>query len=162
MATGDSTYASELPPKAPQRARDYTWLQSMALYVFQQLPTGHTTAVTEGPPKGPLRLRDYTHLDLLKQNLIGQDRIYGGPGQVPTYDWQIKVPPPAPMRLRDYTILASFSLPDLIGHTKAGHHTMTVGPMFTHTLTVGPMFVHTLSVERAFVHTLDIIESSAP
>lgn len=103
MAPGRSSDATALPPRGPARSRDYTWIQSLPLHVFQQLPPGQSTTVTEGPPRGRLRARDYTYLDTTRRHLIGQDTVYGAPGQVPAYDWQLPVP--RRPRSRDYTWL---------------------------------------------------------
>jgi hypothetical protein len=78
MTAGDSTLASENPPRAAARASDYTWLQTLPLLTTQILPAGESSQQTEGPPRGPLRARDYTHLDLTKRNLIGQDSMIVG------------------------------------------------------------------------------------
>jgi len=75
---GKGSDASALPPKAAARARDYTWLQTLPLHIYQQLPAGQTSQETEGPPRGPLRARDYTFLDLTKRHLIGQDAMVVG------------------------------------------------------------------------------------
>lgn len=75
---GRGSEASALPPRAATRSRDYTWLQSAPLYVFQQLPAGQSSQETESPPRGPLRARDYTFLDLTKRHLIGQDAMVIG------------------------------------------------------------------------------------
>lgn len=90
-------------PRGPQRLRDYGWFQSFPLYVFQQLPPGQSSARSELPPRGPLRAKDYTHLQPLSLELYGQDVMYGRPGEVPTYDWQL--PTPRAARMRDYSIL---------------------------------------------------------
>jgi hypothetical protein len=142
-ANGEAPSYDYPNPRAPQRARDYTWLQSFALYVYQQLPTGETSQVTEGPPRGPLRARDYTFLDLTKQQLIGQDVVHGAPGEVPTYDWQLPTPPPK--RMQDYTILQSFSLPGLAATTHPGEHTLTDRALYVHALSDSALFVHTVS-----------------
>ena len=155
MTVGDSTHATELPPRAPARARDYTWLQSMQLYIFQQLPTGKSTAGTEGPPRGPLRMRDYTHLDVTKLNLIGQDRIYAGPGQVPSYDWQIALPPRAYPRMRDYTVIARLDIATVVAATRVGKHTLSDSALYTHALTDAALGTHTLTDSALFIHTLD-------
>jgi len=101
LPTGRSTGPTEIPPKAPARARDYTWLQTLPLHVYQQLPTGASTEASVLPPRGPARARDYTFLRSLPVHLIGQETLYGAPGEVPAYDWQL--PPRAAPRLRDYT-----------------------------------------------------------
>jgi len=75
---GRGSDASALPPKAAARARDYTWLQTLPLHIYQQLPAGQTSQETESPPRGPLRARDYTFLDLTKRHLIGQDAMVVG------------------------------------------------------------------------------------
>ncbi len=149
LPNGQNADRSALPPKAAQRARDYTWLQSMPLYIFQQLPTGHSTAPTEGPPKGPLRLRDYTHLDVTKQNLIGQDAMVTGQSWLRTDN----LPPKAYPRLVDYTWFARFSLPDLIAHQKPGHHTLTDRALFVHALSDRALFEHVLSDRSLYAHT---------
>jgi hypothetical protein len=98
---GKSTDATALPPRGPQRSKDYTWLQSMPLHVFQELPPGDSTLVTEGPPKGPQRLKDYTFLNV-NVRYIGQDTMYGAPGEVPTYDWPNPIPYKRPINIRDF------------------------------------------------------------
>jgi len=98
---GKSTDATALPPRGPQRSKDYTWLQSMPLHVFQELPPGDSTLVTESPPKGPLRLKDYTFLNV-NVGYIGQDTMYGAPGEVPTYDWPNPIPYRRPINVRDF------------------------------------------------------------
>lgn len=93
-------------PRAPQRLRDYSWLQSLPLHIyFPSLPPGQSTGSTERPPRGPQRLPDYTFTAAVRLQLIGQDRMYGAPGQVPAYDWQL--PTPRPARMRDYTWVQS-------------------------------------------------------
>lgn len=89
LPVGDSTAATELPPAGAKRSRDYTWLQSLPLYVYQQLPPGDSTGLTEGSPRGPSRARDYTFLASLSLELLGQDVMYGQPGEVPVYDWPV-------------------------------------------------------------------------
>lgn len=106
LPTGDSTAATELPPPGAARARDYSWLQSFPLYVFQQLPPGRSTDRSELPPRAPQRARDYSHLQPLSLELYGQDVMFGRPGEVPTYDWQL--PTPAAARMRDYSWTQTF------------------------------------------------------
>jgi hypothetical protein len=140
-------------PRGPARARDYTWLQTLPLHVYQQLPAGDSTALTESPPKGPLRARDYTYLHLTPTQLIGQDTIHGAPGQVPTYDWQL--PTPMPRRMRDYSFIEFANLGDIVERTIAGKHTLSDRALFLHTLTDNqPAYLHTLSDRPLFIHTL--------
>lgn len=94
-------------PRAAQRARDYTWLQSLPLYVYQQLPPGQSTGASELPSRGPRRLPDYTFTASVRLQLIGQDVMYGRPGEVPTYDWQL--PTPRAPRMRDYSWMQTFA-----------------------------------------------------
>lgn len=88
-------------PRGPLRARDYSWYQSFPLYIFQQLPPGQSTADSEPTPRAPQRARDYSWLANLPQHLIGQDTLYGQPGEVLAYDWQL--PTPRATRMRDYS-----------------------------------------------------------
>ncbi len=145
LPTGQNADRTALPPKGAQRARDYTWTQPYQLYVFEQLPTGDSTALTEGPPKGPLRLRDYTHLDLTKQNLIGQDSMVAG------QSWLVSdnLPPRAYARLVDYSWSQSFSLPELQLTTRPGHHALNDRALFIQTLTDRALILHNLRDQEA-------------
>lgn len=146
---GKSTDATALPPRGPARQRDYTWLQSMPLHIYQQLPPGASTALTESPPRGPLRSRDYTYLDLTRRHLIGQDVMYGAPGEVPAYDWQLPTPPRK--RMQDYTLVQRFDLSQIAAQQRPGMHTLTDREAFAHTLSDRALFVHTLTDSVAVV-----------
>jgi hypothetical protein len=51
----------------------------------------------------PVALRSW--LAELKQNLLGQDRLYGTAGEVPSYDWtNPRIGPPYPVGLRGWTV----------------------------------------------------------
>jgi len=103
LPAGHSTDATTNPPRGAARSRDYTWLQSLPLYIFDQQPPGRSTDATALPPRGPQRARDYSYLFSYPQVLVGQDAMYGAPGEVPVYDWQTAVPPRGRTRARDYT-----------------------------------------------------------
>lgn len=107
LPVGDSTASSELTPKGPARARDYTWLQSLPLYVYAQLPPGQSTSDTELAPRAPARLPDYSFLSALKAQFIGKDTLFGQPGEVQAFDWQL--PPRAAPRAVDYSWTQTFS-----------------------------------------------------
>jgi hypothetical protein len=141
MVPGKSTDATALPMRAAARSRDYTWLQSMPLHIYQQLPPGQSTANTELPPRGPLRLKDYTFLDLTKQNLIGQDFMVPGQSTLRTDN----LPPRAYPRLRDYTYLVRFDLPELAASLHPGKQTVTDRALYEHTLSNRALYVHTVS-----------------
>lgn len=100
-------------PRGPQRLREYGWFQSFPLYIYQQLPPGQSSADWELAPRGPQRAKDYTHLQPLSLELYGQDVMYGRPGEVPTYDWQL--PTPRAARMRDYSILQAIQYGTGIG-----------------------------------------------
>jgi hypothetical protein len=146
---GQSTDRTALPQPAPKRSRDYTWLQTYPLYIYEQLPAGQSTDRTVLPPKGPLRLKDYTHLDLTKRHLIGQDAM--APGQ----QWlrTDNLPPRAYARMRDYSLLVHFDLSSLAETTHPGKHTLTDRALFLHSLSDRALFEHTLSHRPLFVHT---------
>lgn len=107
---------SALPPKAPRKLRDYTWVITGVRYIGQDRVYGDPgqapTYDWQLPPKGPRRARDYTWL-ASSVEYIGQDRIYGAPGEAPAYDWQL---PKVPERLVDYTYV--YETTDLIGQDR--------------------------------------------
>lgn len=76
------------------------------------LPDGKTTLGTDLPPRGTPRARDYSQTTTILPQLAGQDRAYGDPGQVPTFD--IPNPPRGAPRARDYSIANGFPQ-ELIG-----------------------------------------------
>jgi hypothetical protein len=71
---GLTTGYTELAPRAPARAVDYTWLRSLPIHLIGQDRFNPGVQVFDLPPRGPLRSRDYTW-------------VYTLPGQFP---------PPAP------------------------------------------------------------------
>lgn len=82
-------------PRAPTRAsvlNTWTW------YFNPQGP--FIQSLFDLPPKSAARAWSLnTHTQDLIPNLIGQDKIYGQPGQVPDYDWPL---PRAPKRALDF------------------------------------------------------------
>jgi hypothetical protein len=88
-------YDWQLPPRAPQRARDYTWLSVAPIYVGQDsifaAPGQVPTYDLQLAPRGVPRLRDYSWVSVAPI-YVGQDAMYGAPGQAPGYDWQLPKP----------------------------------------------------------------------
>jgi hypothetical protein len=101
LATGEQS--TDLPvPTARPRQRDYTWLQTLELPVFAELPYG---AISQDlPSRGAPRSRDYSYEWTLFGDLIGQDAMASG-------EQSTELPPPAARRECDYTWTQSFALP---------------------------------------------------
>jgi hypothetical protein len=109
---GQSTFATDLPPKPAPRSRDYSFTDSLfaPLIGADAMVTG--TQSTALPPKGPARAATLSDpgynltvwLDLAAQAIIG-------PGKQTS---NTELPPRAPQRSRDYTFTDSLFIP-LIG-----------------------------------------------
>jgi hypothetical protein len=75
------------------------------------LPPGGVAAEL-GPQRAARRADQPGQPSLLLGPLAGQDALYGAPGQVPSYDWQLPVPPRSPRLLRGH---AWWTSPTLVG-----------------------------------------------
>jgi hypothetical protein len=72
------------PPRAARRSIELlTWLASLVTTTLATLFPFFSLDFFRRRETPPLRVRDDQSLNL---NLIGQDQIYGAPGEVPTYD----------------------------------------------------------------------------
>lgn len=102
------TYDWQAVPRGYARSRDYTFVHfNASIATPESIPPGETQS--DLPFKmTAARLRDYTWVNATDFHLIGQDAIYGAPGQAATYDWQLA--PRAAQRARDYSFL-HFNLP---------------------------------------------------
>ncbi len=60
IAPGKTTQHSEIPPRAPARLNDYTWLRSLPIHLIGQDAFNPGDQYFDLPPRGPLRARDYT------------------------------------------------------------------------------------------------------
>jgi hypothetical protein len=72
-------------------------------FVLQQAAAAPFAPISWSTPIGPVypvALR--TFLQSPPLTLVGQDRIYGAPGQAPTYDWPLPKPPQFPIGLRTW------------------------------------------------------------
>ena len=87
-------------PLQAQRLPDYS-ITAPLLPLLQSQPDGHQWYPLPVPATG--RLADYTQIAGPLPELIGQDRVYDGPGQVPAYDWQL--PNRGPARAVDYSFV---------------------------------------------------------
>jgi len=74
-------------PKLPLRSIDLrTWLLTFVPTTPQDPPKPRDWPV----PLTPLRSQELkTFIQQTPLNLLGQDQMYGGPGQVPNYDWSL-------------------------------------------------------------------------
>lgn len=96
-------YDTSLPPRGrPMPIENRTWTQSIVdmFFVLITLPFNQMNwPVPWG--RAPHR-ENRTHLTNITR-MIGQDRMYGAPGQVPSYDWQVPTPPrPRSRELRSW------------------------------------------------------------
>lgn len=91
----------DLTPKAPSRAKDYTFALPVQLQLLGRDAMAPGVQSTD-LPRGPLRARDYIWLQSLPKHLIGQDSTNPG-------DQFTDLPPRGPARLRDYSIAHGFT-----------------------------------------------------
>ncbi len=102
-----------IPADLPNPSLGYRRALDLRIYSLLSQPITPAPAFTPAdlpnPSRGYIRPSDVspTYLDLLNWTLLAQDRIYGAPGQVPTYDWQMALPPRGYAPPRPFWIHAS-------------------------------------------------------
>lgn len=101
-------YDWQAVPRGYARSRDYTFVHfNASIATPESIPPGDL--LSDLPFKmTAARLDDYSWVNATDFHLIGQDAMYGAPGQAATYDWQLA--PRAAPRARDYSFL-HFNLP---------------------------------------------------